>query len=45
MKGDKAPGPNGFTMPFFEQCWSIVEADVMAFFEDFHRCGEFKKIP
>ena len=30
-KGDKAPGPDGFTMGFFQKCWSVVEEDVMAF--------------
>ena len=35
-EGDKAPGPDGFTMPFFQKCWSVLEGDVMAFFKDFH---------
>ena len=32
MEGDKAPGPDGFTMAFFQKCWSVVEVDVMAVF-------------
>ena len=31
MEDDKAPGPDGFTMAFFQKCWSVVEIDVMAF--------------
>lgn len=30
------------TMAFFHKCWSVVEKDVMAFFEDFHRNSEFE---
>ena len=36
MKGDKAPGPDCFTMVFFHKCWSVVEKDVMDFFDYFH---------
>ena len=36
MEGDKAPGPNGFTIAFFDKCWSVVEKDVMDFFDYFH---------
>ena len=36
MEGDKAPGPDGFTMAFFHNCWSVVEKDVMDFFVYFH---------
>ena len=24
MEGDKAPGPDGFTIAFFHKCWSVV---------------------
>lgn len=32
LQGDKAPGPDGFTMAFFHKCWQVVETNVMAFF-------------
>lgn len=28
FKGDKAPGPDGFNLHFFQKCWSIVREDV-----------------
>ena len=43
MEGDKAPGPNGFTMTFFLKCWNVVEKDVMAFFDHFHRSSVFER--
>ena len=43
MEGDKAPSPNGFIMAFFQKCWSVVEEDVMAFFDHFHRSLEFER--
>ena len=42
VEGDKAPGPDGFTMAFFHHCWSVVEKDVMDFFEFFHRHSMFE---
>uniref|UniRef100_A0A2N9J584 UBC core domain-containing protein n=1 Tax=Fagus sylvatica TaxID=28930 RepID=A0A2N9J584_FAGSY len=32
LQGDKAPGPDGFTMAFFQKCWQVVADDIMAFF-------------
>ena len=43
MEGDKAPGPDGFTMAFFQKCWSVVEVDVMAVFVHFHRYSMFER--
>ena len=43
MEGDKAPEPDGFTMAFFKKCWSVVEVDVMAVFEHFHRYSVFER--
>ena len=42
MKGDKAPGPDGFTMAFFQKCWSVVEKDVMDVFDYFHQHSMFE---
>ena len=43
MEGDKAPSLDGFTMAFFQKFWSVVEIDVMAFFDHFHRSSEFER--
>ena len=43
MEGDNALGPDGFTMAFFQKCWSVVEVDVMAVFEHFHRYSVFER--
>ena len=43
MEGDKAPGPNGFIMAFFQKCLSVVEKDVMTLFDHFHRSLEFER--
>ena len=42
-EGDKAPGPDGFTITFFQKCWGVLEEDVMAFFADFHSQCIFEK--
>jgi len=36
MNGDKAPGPDGFSMVFFQQCWGVLKKDIMAVFLEFH---------
>uniref|UniRef100_A0A2N9IYP8 Reverse transcriptase domain-containing protein n=1 Tax=Fagus sylvatica TaxID=28930 RepID=A0A2N9IYP8_FAGSY len=36
MAGDKAPGPDGYSMAFFQRCWDIVKNDVMAVFREFY---------
>ena len=41
MAGDKAPGPDGFPMAFFQCCWGIVKKDVMELFHHFHTHGSF----
>ena len=43
MEGDKAPGLDIFIMAFFQKCWSVVEIDVMTFFDHFHRSSEFEQ--
>uniref|UniRef100_A0A2N9I593 Reverse transcriptase domain-containing protein n=1 Tax=Fagus sylvatica TaxID=28930 RepID=A0A2N9I593_FAGSY len=41
LQGDKSPGPDGFTMAFFQKCWTILETDVMGFFDEFFEKGTF----
>jgi hypothetical protein len=43
LNGDKAPGPDGFTMAFFQKCWDILKYDIMAVFAEFHSRGKFEK--
>ena len=42
-EGDKAPGPDGFTIAFFQMCWCVIEEGVMAFFAYFHSQCIFEK--
>ena len=41
LQGDKSPGPNGFTIAFLQQCWKVLETDVMGFFDEFFEKGTF----
>ena len=34
--GDKAPGPNGFSMAFFQSCWGVLKTKIMVVFHNFH---------
>jgi hypothetical protein len=43
LQGDKAPGPDGFTMGFVQTCWEVIKEDIMAVFKDFHTKGRFQK--
>jgi hypothetical protein len=43
MDGDKAPGPDRFSMAFFQKCWWVIKGDFMAVFIEFHDRGEFVK--
>ena len=36
MEGDKALGPDGFSMTIFYHCWRVVKRDVLAVFEEFY---------
>lgn len=42
-EGDKAPGPDGFNMKFFQLFWGVVKKDIMDFFMDFHKNSSFVK--
>ena len=37
LNRDKAPGPDGFSLAFWQFCWDFVKDEVMSFFKDFFR--------
>jgi hypothetical protein len=43
FNADKASGPYGFTMAFFQKCWEVVKVDIMAVFQEFYSCAKFEK--
>lgn len=43
MSGDKAPGPDGFTMAFFQHCWEVLKGDIMEVFHYFYENECFEK--
>ena len=43
MEGDKTLGPDGFSMTFFYHCWTVVDRDVLAVFEEFYQHYKFEK--
>ena len=43
FNGDKSPGPDGFSMAFFQSCWGIIKLDLLAVFHHFFAIGQFEK--
>ena len=43
FNGDKASGLDGFTMVFFQSCWSMEKTDIMNVFHVFHAHSVFEK--
>ncbi|RVW17454.1 Transposon TX1 uncharacterized 149 kDa protein [Vitis vinifera] len=41
--GDKAPGPDDFSMAFWQFTWDFVKVDVMSFFREFYENDKFVK--
>ncbi|RVW92465.1 Transposon TX1 uncharacterized 149 kDa protein [Vitis vinifera] len=39
MDRDKAPGPDGFTIAVFQDCWDVIKEDLVKVFDEFHRSG------
>ena len=36
MKHNKAPGPDGFPIEFYQKFWSLISKDIMDLFNDFY---------
>ena len=43
MNGDKAPGPNGFTLAFWKNCWEFVKENILEMFKEFYEQNVFLK--
>ena len=43
FNGEKAPGPDGFSMAFFQSCWCFLKTEIMAIFHNFHTQVVFEK--
>jgi hypothetical protein len=43
MSRDKALGPDGFSLAFFQDCWDAIKTDIMGVFQDFHTYSKFVK--
>ena len=43
MDGDKAPGPDNFSMAFWQASWHIVKGEIIEMFRDFHANETFIK--
>jgi hypothetical protein len=39
MEHNKASGPDGFPIEFYQACWEIIKNDLMALFQEFHNGG------
>ena len=41
--GDKALGPDGFTMAIWLFCWDVVKSDILGLFKEFYLHGTFQR--
>lgn len=39
LGSDKASGPDGFPLLFFQHLWDLLRPDLLTIFEDFHQCA------
>jgi hypothetical protein len=37
MECNKAPGPYGFLVEFYQTFWTLIKDELMALFDDFHK--------
>ncbi|RVW49943.1 LINE-1 retrotransposable element ORF2 protein [Vitis vinifera] len=40
---DKAPGPDGFTVAFWQECWDFVKEEILELFKEFYEQRSFVK--
>ena len=43
MNGDKAPGPDGFTVAFWQFCWEFTKEEIVDLFKEFFEEKSFAK--
>ena len=43
VNSDRALGPDGFTIAFFQTCWDVLKEDIITVFHDFHTRGKFER--
>ncbi|KAJ9678521.1 hypothetical protein PVL29_020644 [Vitis rotundifolia] len=43
MNEDKAPGPDGFTLAFWQSCWEFIKEEILEMFKEFYEHSSFLK--
>ena len=43
INGEKASGPDGFTLAFFHHCWDVVKKEVLDSFQEFYVHETFER--
>ena len=43
LNGDKALGPDGFSLAFYQSCWDVIKDDVISMFNEFAQVERFVK--
>jgi hypothetical protein len=43
LNRDKAPGFDGFSTAFFQDCWDVIKINLKGVFQDFHTHSKFVK--
>jgi hypothetical protein len=43
LNGDKALGPDGSSLVFFQSCWEILKEDIVNVFHEFHPRRKFER--